>query len=678
MQEGRNDRVLDKPLKPQVRQDVNQVEAPQEQFSHAPQQSLEEIEQEFQEYQDMYGDEPGWKAEFDRRFTDGEDNLIPNPLDWNLLGWTSQVQTPEPARKLYEYHFDEEDKQGDLKPSAYAFANGVVRPSDLDDGSSPSSREALSMTGEQYYKYRTVFGIPGRPIEDIDPSPYAIYSKQEEQDKYGFIPYITSEESLSDFHDEAAPHALSSLFNHLANARRENTDFTVNYDGKEIDGHDLIRQGNLWWARNAGKEHEVVTDPAEADENAVPYTWTLRMSDGTEEDAPSSHYIGWTDPDDGSLYMMFGKENESGEVEYPQDDGTGNYVFSDGSPGVIWSFDDEADYQDSLMMYKVAEGDMPVNAWRNIEPLVLDDGTVLRADQAEELLSQNNYENYADYGDYNWSKPYIEDPFKDDQGKFTLDLNRNSFVPWIADTALGSIPYFYTPTAAAQGLSNAFASYTGFKPGYQDFLNGTYSMLSDDPTREQQMSATTGSLVQPVTEHLWGNLGGRLVSKPLMRALGKNEKDIHPLARYTLGAVSEGPEEILGNLVEPFQQGSGFSEWYADDMYRDAEGNLTTQDTGVKAYDNQGNVIKNPETEWGDRWINYAKDAPLAAIGGVTLGATIGAPAIKGYYNEYTPRKKERDKYGNNLVKVDLSKEDPDLVVDLMDEDSDYDDYYYR
>lgn len=609
---------------------------------------------------------PYLQSEIARRFTDGNGNFETNPLNWNLLGFTSQNQTPDAARALYDFHFDKEDRdlregdplarvaaarkrrdaidRGEGTPGLFGvkWDEKILDPYAIDNGIDSRSRESLFMTGEQYIKYRDEFGLPGRDVKDINPD--EIYSKQDEQDRYGFIPYITSEESLQRFHDAAAPQAVSNVFNRVANARRENTDFDVNYDGKKISGHDLIRQGNLWWKRNSGKvnDAEVITDPSKATEDSVPYTYVLTDSSGNQIVAKSALVNSYID-----------------EQNHPV------MQFEDGD---VWTFDDMDDYQRSLGEQIAADGEH-VSYWKNIEPLVLDDGTKLRADKAEQLLSDSNYQNFADYGDFNWNMPYIEDPFVDRQGNFNLNPAENSFLPWITDTALGSVPYFFKPTAAAQGVGNAAASATGLQPGYQDFLNGTYSLLSNDPTREQQVSATVGSLALPITEHLWGNIGGNLIGKPFMKAIGKNEKDIAPLLRYGMGTVGEGLEEIPGNAVEQFQGGSGLSGWYADDMYRDENGNLTTQDTGIRAYDDQGNVIKNTNTDFVGRMHNFVNDIPLAFIGGMTMGGTLGAPAIRSYYNEYTPRKREREEFGNNLERPDF---DSNLVVDLTDEERDY------
>ena len=224
----------------------------------------------------------------------------------------------------------------------------VLDPYAIDNGADPKSREALFMTGEQYIKYRNEFGLPGRDVKEINPN--EIYSKQDEQERFGFIPYITNEESLQKFHDVAAPHAVSNIFNHLANARRENTDFNVNFNGQNISGHDLIRQGNLWWQRNAGKinDAEVITDPSQVTEDSVPYTYVLTDANGDRIVAKSALVNSYMDEQNRPIMQ-----------------------FEDGD---IWTFDDMDDYQRSLGEQPVADGEY-ISYWKNIEPLVLDDGT---------------------------------------------------------------------------------------------------------------------------------------------------------------------------------------------------------------------------------------------------------------------------------------------------------------
>lgn len=574
-------------------------------------------------------------------YSDIKRRLDTAPFEWNLLGFTSQQKTPEPARNLYDAMFMQEDQAQGPKLPAFNLQNGVVRQSDIDDGSSPDSRESLMMTGEQYIKYRDKLGLPGRDVNEIDPD--EIYNKQDEQDNYGFIPYLTSNESVDRFHDASVPHAVSNIFNNLADARRTNTDFDVSYDGKTMSGHDLIRQGKLWQKRNAGTgaDAELFTDESMVTEDSVPYTYALTDSNGDTITAKSALVNSFIDEQDRPVMQ-----------------------FEDGD---VWTFDDMDDYNRSLSIRPSREDDFTMG-WKNLEPLVLDDGTKLRADQAEELLSDSNYQNYADYGPANWSNPYIEDPFQDRSGNFNLNPMENSFLPWITDVALGSLPYFFMPTAGAQGTANALAADTGFQPGRQDFLDGTYSMLSDDPTEAQRNAAVIGSALTPITEQLWGPLGGK-IGKGIGRAFGRAEKVESPLVRYGKGIIGEGMEEIPGNLTEELMAGNDPSRYFANQLYRDAEGNLTTENTGTVAYDSQGTPIVDTDTDVISRLRNFASDIPLSFIGGATLGAGLGAARIPQYRSEYAPIREEREEFGNNMVIPDY---DGNLAVKLTDEERDF------
>ena len=58
-------------------------------------------------------DQQSWlQAERNRRFSGDGTNFESNPFNWNLLGFTSQRQTPQAARNLYDFHFAQEDARG--------------------------------------------------------------------------------------------------------------------------------------------------------------------------------------------------------------------------------------------------------------------------------------------------------------------------------------------------------------------------------------------------------------------------------------------------------------------------------------------------------------------------------------------------------------------------------------
>lgn len=578
------------------------------------------------------------KEEVQRRFTDMNTGELrsDNPLGWNFLGFTSQQQTPTAARNLYDWHFRNEDANAPLFPEAnlgtqtmpawlgrkppsglglrnqdlmallqepqarqvvWDFYNKpVVDENAIDDGKSPDSREALMMTGEQYLKYRNEFGIPGRDVEDIDPN--ELYNKQREQEQFGFIPYITSEESLDRFHDAAAPMMVSDAFNDLANLRRNLTDFTLNYDGGQVSGKDFVKSFDAWNRANAGKSVGLFYSQEEAGEGAVPQALVAVDKDGNEYVAPNAP-IEENRYDDGRIQIRFNDD--------PDDD---------------WWFDNQADYDANLGNRPAKDGEWTAMWEAGIPSLVLDGGQEIPAAQAVELA--RNMDDYADYGFLDLFKPSVEDPFKE-----------GGLLPWMIDMTLSSSPYFFLPASGAKAAGDAMNNAQGFMAGSNNYIDGTYSMLSDEPTREQQITSTIGSAVMPATERLWGPLSGvALGGSPARRVLGSVVPDRilnRPGAKWFTGAIDEGLEEIPGNVVEDFQR-MGLN-MFEDSMYRDQAGNLTESPTSVDedgnivenrvAFDSQGREITMPTSYLGHVQ-NFAEEVPLSVFGGATLGGALG------------------------------------------------------
>lgn len=680
------------PLRPAVIKGKDLQQQPQDEWRYqGSQQQLEDYQKAFADWQEDWNqrtavDENSPLAtiglgdlqkrineEVQRRFTDANTGELrsDNPLGWNFLGFTSQQQTPQAARNIYDWHFRNEDaatrssgapawqldeptqssdgpvipawlssgrtqsglalRDDDLmtllrQPQSRKFVDDwynapIVDPNSIDDGSSPESREALMMTGQQYLKYREQFGLPGRDIKDIDPN--ELYNKQREQEQYGFIPYITSQESLDRFHDAAAPMMVSDLFNDLANLRRDNTDFTLNYNGMQISGKDFSKNVRLWNQRNAGKQGTLVYSEDEAGDGAIPQALVAYDENGQEFVAPNAP-IEEVHHKDGRIQLRFN--------DNPNDD---------------WWFKGDQDYNDNMGHRPAADGEW-VGMWETgIEPLKLDSGQVLRADQASDLWEHQDQ--YADYGPLDWNKPYVEDPFKE-----------GGWAPWIVDLALSSAPYFYLPASGAKAAGDAMNNVQGFRNGTQDYINDTYSLLSENPTREQQVTSTLGSIAMPVTERLWGPLGEKaLGGSPARRIASVFLPDRvleRPISRLAIGGFDEGFEEIPGNVVEEFQA-NGISDWYANNMYQAPDGSLTPSPTSIGedgkavenpiAYDSQGRQIKAP-TGFFERLSNMGADAPLAFTGGAILGGGLGLLNMPSYRREYRNAMQERNDLGYN------------------------------
>ena len=587
-------------------------------------------------------------AEFERRFLDNSGQMR-NPLEWNILGFTSQTKTPDSARDVYDYYFNQEDEQGIRNedaistkltntiapyyvpeelaqylpdPSNRSFGGNekVVPENIIDDGADPASREALYMTGEQYYKYRSEFGLPGRDLDQINASPDVLYNKQEEQEKYGFIPYITSDESLDKFHDNAVAPMISNLFNDLADLRRNNFDYTLNYDGQRYSGKDFDKNIRLWDARNKDKEVPVVYDESETNEYSIPQTVVAIDEDGNEIVAP----------------------NRPVEYEPYGDNGGVRIKFND-NPDDDWIFFTKDDYENNFQL-RASKDNEPVLAWVNQEPVVLDSGQAIRADKAIDILE--NYNNYVDYGFLDLGRPSVENP-----------LEEGGWAPWFIDMVLSSSPYFFRPTSTAKAIGDTLNNWQGLSAGHN--INGEYSLLSENPTEEERNTAALASAIMPLTERLWGPLGNAIFktgpTKKLLRDVVHIPENIlvHPATATAMGASDEGVEEIFGNIVEELHQ-NGLN-WYENPVYKKNEDGSTILDEygrPVEDRDKQSRAIKEDTDPLGRLW-NFIKDAPLAYLGGATLGGVLGLgrlPEYKGYWDDYkkanAPRDAEEKEFG--------------------------------
>lgn len=556
--------------------------------------------------------------EISRIVRDATRRFTGDPDGYNLLGFTSQEMTPDNARNVYEMGFNQ---LGNIEPTSasadkesrqnFASLNipGLesvfsVDRNLIDDGRSEDSREAMFMTGEQYLRYINDFGIPGRPVRQIDPD--EIYSKQDEMENYGFIPYLVTQEGLDRFHDVASENAVSNVFNDIANARRLATDYTINYGDQSFSGKDLQRNSSVW-SKNLKNEMEnpdegkQVFDKSQASEFAVPHkaVYSIRTQDGqsaTHEGEPTKQQF------------------SDGHIEYTWPDGTN------------WSFDDMADLQASagVNYQPTTDDDELASMWYELTPFELDDGTKIRADKAQQMLADvyGNMDQYADYGPGNIAKPNVESPLE-------------GLAPWLSDIFTGSAPLFYSPVAGAQATAGAMNAYQGMKPGYDDYVGGTYSMVSQDPREDQRILATLGNAALPLTERLWGPIGGSVlggVTKriPGVRDIGERISQAKPWQRYLAGTGGEAAEEVPGNIVEEFMNGSGF-DWYA---------NPILDENGNPRYDQQGRQMYDPNTPFGQRLGNFFADAPMAMLGGAAMGGILGTTSIPKYRSEYAEYQK--------------------------------------
>lgn len=593
-----------------------------------------------------------WFDELYDRTHHSDDSVDP---DTTLLSFADQDYTPKAARNLYDFYFNKEDANGVRNENGLTtkLTGGVVDPSTIDDGADPSSREAYLMTGDQYIKYRTEFGLPGRDVDKIDPN--ALYSKQDEQEQYGFIPYITTEDGMNEFHNNAGFDAVNNLFNSVGNARKNLTDYTINYGDKSFSGKDFDSAYEFWSNTHKGDKPAVITrdtddkhhtidnqDPEGVTEDSSPMKLVLTMDDGQDIDITSGFQIDY-EPD-----------------EY--DPSKGVYVLKqDGASPENWiEFDSIDELQDKSHLEYAQDGDY-VYAWANRDPLILSDGTKLRADQADEIY--NNEDSYAQYNAIN--RPYAEDPWGGDK-----------WLPYLIDNALVSSPLFFMPVAGAQAAANAYNASRGLRAGSQND-RGEYQLISEDPTQAERNGMVIADLAMPATEKLFGLAGstGKTLFNPTKAITKKLPKDVaeSPIYKYLDDVIQEGLEEIPGQWVEELQNVGDPAGWFKNPMYRDANDNLVENEYNEDgsrnrvAYDDTGKVIKNTNmkdlgSEVTERGWNFLQSIPSSFVGGASLGGVLGLPTVAtpSHWRTYNNRKKEREETGYN------QEESPEARINMQ------------
>ena len=194
-------------------------------------------------------------------------------------------------------------------------------------------------------------------------------------------------------------------------------------------------------------------------------------------------------------------------------------------------------------------------------------------------------------------------------------------------------------------------------------------MLSENPTAAQVYGSAAGSLALPLTEQLWGPIGGKLAktfpgAKALARRAGNAGVNFyeHPLGQLALGTIGEGLEEIPGNFAEELRTYGFTPDYFAPPMYYDENWNLTEDSTWADgspaptAYDAQGRQIRKTDVGLGSRLIgsenSFLGQAPESMLGGSFMGAVLGAPASLlplRKWQRAADRRAERDALGYNI-----------------------------
>ncbi len=460
-----------------------------------------------------------------------------------------------------------------------------------------------TMTGDQYLRYREA-GIPGRPIDEIDPD--LTYSKLDERENFGFIPYMPDEGSKLKLLREDIETGPTRIMNALANARTNNTDYTIEYNGKKIEsGRDFDKKIADYINKQINplfrNEINIKDSREEAGPNAVGLKnigYRITMQDGTSKEIRSR-----------SMQIL-------SQPEYIDDpDQTITVVFPD--TGDVVEFEDEEDYLTNLSSLGVepTENDSEAIAWINLPDLELEDGTRIPYNDAVNIL---NGAGDRDYGWMNINKPAdkLDDFWRD--GSINTNFNFEDLVPKMVDIAAGSAPYWISKIAWPAAISNALASSHGIDSSTLE-SDGTARRLKDDIDDDSYTASIIGSTIMPLTEYGLGRIGGggtKWLMDKLMK--WKGNRAGYPLLGHTLGTLGEGFEEVPANLVEDYRL-NGFDQLYANPLL-DEDGN--------EIVDDSGHVLRDEDTPFLDRWNNYWGDALEAFTGGALLGGAFGLPSL--------------------------------------------------
>ena len=507
----------------------------------------------------------------------------------------------------------------------------------VDDGRH-ENRTAPYMKGKQYIEYLNM-GLGNRDPKTVDPD--SVYSKYEEEQRYGFRPYLPTEEDWLSYSQAARENVVSNFFSDLSTHGVENFaprsfDFG---DGKKYNANEFLDYATPWQKR-------VKDQMGSVEELAAP---TSDMS------TPMKY--------DGVVYI---DKNTGDQKKYTLDQWDNRQIVEDGSGGfdVVlgkdsyhFNNDDDANTSFSTSFDLAKDGEDP-DFWMDLEPYEVA-GDTIRPDKAWNMIEEARNGGpgvSVDNGPLGIGKRSPDSIItKDGELAFNpggiLDI-----VPYGMNLLTQSAPLFFTPTAAARAIADSPTAFRGIQPGHLNNRTGEYTQLSDDNTVEQIVSSGLANLALPATERLWGSLGGNAIGKMLNKSgidnkltkiLGAEaDETVKPILRYLSGTAGEGAEEIPGNIVEEFANGYGPSEFYANS-------------TGE--YDNSGHEIRDTSTTPNQRVTNFLRDIPEAMLGGITLGGGLGTIRLPKYGRQYREAQ-ERLKPGYS----------EDITPQLTDEEIEY------
>lgn len=587
----------------------------------------------------------------------GGESTLPFVLDDALKGSEEYEDTyNQLAEADDQAHADDQEWQGNSQEKRNGpFDTSFQNEHAIDDGSSNnySNRTASIMTGSQYIKYREA-GIPGRPVEEIDPN--ATYTKTDEAINFGFVPYAPDNGTRARMEGDYIFSLPSRAANELADARDNLIDYNINYNGEDYSGNELDevlstylqnandRYGQFMQAVANGDNDTYYQSKEEAGEGAVPIkfgnaTWTF---DGKDYQVRSRFAEPIFDDYGDHVLVTFPDTGETIDVPNPEQK--------------------VMDYTYTLPTFERAENPDEAEAWMatGIDDLKLKDGRTLGFDDA---LAIYNGAGNRDYGFLNMGKPRYVVEQENEQG-----FKGENILPFVTDLVLGSAPLFTMPTSVASAVSNVSGRASGIDPRVLDAQGRSRLASSDKMSNEDFIGSLVGYGVEPISERLFGNIGkvsipglkwlgsesGKAITDALSNKIGT--RAWMPALREGLGVAGEGVEEVIaGTPVEELQQ-YGLSGMLAD-AAKDEQGN--------DLYDESGHLIKNADSDLSQRMANFWAAAPGAMGAGSILGGVMGGLRLPSAVRE-TRAIKDINRYTKEAgAGVERKSKDEDNWVDV-------------
>lgn len=589
---------------------------------------------------------------------------------------------------------------------------------------------ADKVTGEAMQRYGEL-GMGGRGWWEYSPS--SIYTKSDEANDFGFRPYLPDETAranlrTSEYLDapkDVTTGILGNSRNLVANLLGQGYRIKYDQDGNRDTTEDVLDIDGTDWDYRARPYVDNMTRLL----SYQPDTFMTMPENGEIHGAPVSTLVQeyQIEDADGSTKYLHGRvdDEKSGWVA----DGNGDYlyqlVFTDGQSVNLPNIEENQNIEipdPTYVPIEQARGVLPENldqlndvirqdGYENIyeapvlylPDLVMDDGTRITWDQAQNIYSDKELEDNPD-SDLDDNISYDVNPLNKPRrlmGEVSNDFLAN--LPsnmW--DLTAGSLPIaidkFAWPISIASAASDSLA---GVDPGSYDPLTGSSQYLSakyDEnghivPTYNDTQRAMNfaGNALVPLTEQIAGPVSGHSAiewlsgkSKP-----GSSVKQI--LRDFALGMLGEGLEEVIGNFFDELtnqglaaygnnvdEEGKSLLDENGDYKDTDIYGNPMTYMT-----DETGHTYKDINTPIGDRVRNMLnpEDALNAMLGGAIVDATmqlVPMPGINSRDTRLFPQLRDaarRDKIREQLGltpyrEVERGDEeiDPNLFSEIFEE----------